>query len=90
MRILEDDDGFPENDSLFIIGFLHDNLLDAFAELVAYSYLPKTTTGQPSRLFTAEVQSRYSGKSTLYTLPIAGTMSLSSMMHSQKATFRNT
>lgn len=34
MRILEDDDGFPENDSLFIIGFLHDNLLDAFAELV--------------------------------------------------------
>lgn len=62
MRILEDDDGFPENDSLFIIGFLHDNLLDAFAELVAYSYLPKTTTGQPSRLFTAEVQSRYSGK----------------------------
>ena len=62
MRILEDDDGFPENDSLFIIGFLHDNLLDAFAELVAYSYLPKTTTGQPSRLFTGVVPCKCSRK----------------------------
>lgn len=43
MRIFEDDDGFPENDTFYIDSFIQANLLDVFSELVAVSYLSSKT-----------------------------------------------
>lgn len=60
MRISEDADGFSENDTFYINNFIRINLLDAFSELVAASYLVKRLN--KSRLFAAELYSRYSGK----------------------------
>ena len=62
MRISDDGDGFSEQDSLFITSFIEENLLDIFAELVAYSFLPDYKTYPSCRLYVASVQSRYSGK----------------------------
>lgn len=63
MRIFEDDDGFPENDTFYIDSFIQANLLDVFSELVAVSYLSsKTKKRKDSNLFVAELYSRYSGK----------------------------
>lgn len=61
IRIQEDADGFSESDSLVVMNFIRENLLSVFAELISYSYLPRSRQGQMSQLFVAEVNSRYSG-----------------------------
>lgn len=62
IRISEDDDGFSDSDNLYVVNFIEKHLLDVFAELVAYSYLPKGKKGEVTHLLAAEIQSRYSGK----------------------------
>lgn len=60
MRIQEDADGFSEADSLVINTFLNDNLLEAFSELIAYTYLCANDKDYSSRLFVGKFYSRYS------------------------------
>lgn len=62
ISIQEDADGFSEIDSFAVYDFLRENLLEAFAELVSYSYLYRKPKASTARLFTMEVYSKYSGK----------------------------
>lgn len=62
MRIGEDADGIAPEDSLYITSLINENLLDAFAELSAYTFLPKQEKNEVTRLFAANYQSKYSGK----------------------------
>ena len=56
------DDGFSETETLLIAGFIHDNLLDAFAELVTTTYSPKQRGHSVSFIFYIELHSKYTGK----------------------------
>ena len=60
---LSEDDGFSGDDTLFITDFISKNLLSAFAEMVAVSYLPKPKQlANASAIYYAELYSEYSGK----------------------------
>ncbi len=57
---LQEDDVFSESDSLQISGFLSENLLNAFAELVSCCYLDSKR--MRPQLYVGSFHSRYSGK----------------------------